>query len=129
MKTQAMLRALANGINPETGELLGTASMTGSPEAIRLLFALAEEFQVEPERQKKVKLSPEERQQKNIAEGRPAKSHFPWAEEEKQRLQEIYAEGGTLEALSSEFERTTWAIAVQLQKMGLITEQQAARYV
>ncbi|SQI47063.1 Uncharacterised protein [Serratia plymuthica] len=76
MKTQAMLRALANGINPETGELLGTASMTGSPEAIRLLFALAEEFQVEPERQKKVKLSPEERQQKNIAEGRPAKSHF-----------------------------------------------------
>lgn len=42
MKTQAMLRALANGINPETGELLGTASMTGSPEAIRLLFALAE---------------------------------------------------------------------------------------
>ncbi|PYD36707.1 hypothetical protein CT690_23460 [Serratia plymuthica] len=103
MKTQAMLRALANGINPETGELLGTASMTGSPEAIRLLFALAE--------------------------GRPAKSHFPWAEEEKQRLQESYAEGGTLEALSSEFERTTWAIAVQLQKLGLITEQQAARYI
>ncbi|WP_346826575.1 hypothetical protein [Serratia inhibens] len=52
------------------------------------------------------------------AEMPAAKSYFPWADEEKQRLQESYAEGGTLEALSGEFERTTWAIAVQLQKWG-----------
>ncbi|CAI1184966.1 Uncharacterised protein [Serratia quinivorans] len=126
MNTSTLLRALANGVNPDTGELLKPASMASSPEAIRLLFALAEEFQSETERQKKTKLTPEERRQKNIFEGRPAKSYFPWDEEEKLRLQESHAAGMTLEIMSSEFERSTWGIAVQLQKMGLITEEQAA---
>jgi len=41
MKTQAMLRALANGVHPETGEVLGTASMTGSPEKSKALTGRA----------------------------------------------------------------------------------------
>lgn len=36
--------------------------------------------------------------------------------------------GATLEALSDEFERSTWSIAVQLQKMGLMGEEQVAAY-
>lgn len=122
MNTSTLLRALANGVNPDTGELLKPASMVCSPEAIRLLFTLAEEFKSETERQKKTKQTPEERRQKNIFEGRP----FPLDEEEKQRLQESHAEGMTLEMMSSEFERSTWGIAVQLQKKRLITEEQAA---
>lgn len=128
MKTYMISRTLAKGINPETGELLNPASIVHTPEAIRLLFTLAEDFHAEPERVKKAKLSPEERRQKNIAEGRPANSHFPWADEERQRLEQGYAGGKTVEMLSTEFERSLRGIAVQLQKMGLITEEQAAVY-
>lgn len=53
---------------------------------------------------------------------------LPWPEEEKLRLRESHAAGATLEALSDEFERSTWSIAVQLQKMGLMGEEQAAAY-
>ncbi len=70
MNTGTLLRALANGVNPDTGELLRPASAACAPEAIRLLFALANEFDGEAELQKKVRLTPEEKRQKNLAEGR-----------------------------------------------------------
>nr|SAY45692.1 Uncharacterised protein [Serratia marcescens] len=101
MNTGTLLRALANGVNPDTGELLRPASAACAPE---------------------------EKRQKNLAEGRPANAYFPWPEEEKLRLRESDAAGATLEALSDEFERSTWSIAVQLQKMGLIGEEPAAAY-
>lgn len=128
MNIGTLLRALANGVNPDTGELLRPASAACAPEAIRLLFALADEFDGESELQKKARLTPEEKRQKNLAEGRPANAYFPWPEEEKLRLRESHAAGATLEALSDEFERSTWSIAVQLQKMGLMGEEQAAAY-
>ena len=123
MNTGTLLRALANGVNPDTGELLRPASAACAPEAIRLLFALANEFDGEAELQKKARLTPEDKRQKN-----PANAYFPWPEEEKLRLRESHAAGATLEALSDEFERSTWSIAVQLQKMGLIDEEQAAAH-
>lgn len=128
MQTYLTLRALARGINPETGEFLNHTSLVHSPEAIRMLFALADEFYAEPERMKKAKLSPEERRQKNIAEGRPANFNFPWSEEDRKLLEEGYSSGKTIEALSVEFGRSLRGIAVQLEKMELITEEQAAAY-
>ncbi|MGQ5795405.1 hypothetical protein ACUNIY_23585 [Serratia sp. IR-2025] len=127
MNTGILLRALANGVNPDTGELLKPASAACAPEAIRLLFALANEFDGGSELQKKARLTPEDKRQKNLAEGQPA-NYFPWPEEEKLRLRESHAAGATLEALSDEFERSTWSIAVQLQKMGVIGEEQVAAY-
>ena len=87
MNIGTLLRAQANGVNPDTGELLRPASAACAPEAIRLLFALADEFDGESELQKKARLTPEEKRQKNLAEGRPANAYFPWPEEEKLRLE------------------------------------------
>ena len=128
MNTGTLLRALANGVNPDTGELLKPASAACAPEALRLLVAVANELEGEAEMQKKARLTPEEKRQKNLAEGRLANAYFPWSEEEKLRLRESHAAGATLEALSDEFERSTWSIAVQLQKMGLIGEEQVAAH-
>ena len=127
MNTPTILKALANGINPDTGELLSRSSVAHTPDMIRLLFALSEEFVQLPEK-KKVKLSPEERQQKNIAEGKPAKSFFPWSDEEKCQLEEYFRQGKTPEMLSREFQRSVRAVAIQLEKMGLITAEQLISY-
>ncbi|WP_286175462.1 hypothetical protein [Enterobacter sp. Cy-643] len=51
MKISAMLKELANGINPETGEMPDAESTANKPEAIRMLFALAEELSMNPEKQ------------------------------------------------------------------------------
>lgn len=128
MNICAMRRTLANGINPETGEMMAPGSLANKPEAIRMLFALADELSAEPEKQKKAKLTPEERQQRNIAEGRPAKSHFPWTEEEKSTLEQEHLSGSNIEDLSMKFERSSRAVAIQLEKMGLITAEQLLSY-
>jgi len=128
MNTAKILRALANGINPDTGELLTHASLAHAPEMIRMLFALSDELMAQPEKSKKTKLSPQEREQKNIAEGKPAKSYFPWAEEEKKQLEEEYAAGKAVEQLGAELGRSVRAVAIQLEKMGLITAEQLIGY-
>jgi hypothetical protein len=125
MTLSSQLKLLANGINPETGEVLDESSLTNKPEVIRILFALAEEVSgLDKPRSKKPKMTPDERRQKNLAEGRPAKSHFPWEEEEKTRLGHEFACNADIQHLSGIFERSALAIAVQLQKQNLISEEE-----
>jgi len=121
----SQLKLLANGINPETGELLDKASLTSKPEVIRILFALADELSgSERPKTKKPKMTPDERRQKNIAEGRPPKSHFSWEEDEKAKLAREFAKNGDVRHLSAMFERSVLAIAVQLQRLNLISEDE-----
>jgi hypothetical protein len=123
------LRLLANGINPETGEILNEVSLANKPEVIRMLFALADELSgLDRPKTKKPKMTPDERRQKNIAEGRPPKSHFPWEEEEKTRLIHEFSRNGDVQHLSAIFERSVLAIAVQLQRLNLISAQTLESY-
>ena len=124
MTISAMLKALANGVNPDTGECMSAGSVVNQPEAIRLLFTLSDELADEPEKVKKVKLTAEERQRKNLAEGRPAKSYFPWTEQERGLLEECFQAQMSIETLSVKFERSPRAVAIQLEKMGLISAEQ-----
>jgi hypothetical protein len=119
------IKLLANGINPETGEVLAETSIVHRAEVIRTLFALSEELaDIELPRTKKPKLSPEERRAKNTAEGRPPRSHFPWDDEEKHRLALEHSAGITLLQMSRHFERSALAVAVQLHSLGLVTDEQ-----
>ncbi|RZI43820.1 hypothetical protein EGT07_08630 [Herbaspirillum sp. HC18] len=129
MTLRSQLKLLANGINPETGEVLEEDSLTNRPDVIRILFALAEELSVlEKPNPKKTKLTPDERRQKNIAEGRPPKLHFPWNEEEKILLANEFNKSPGGKHLAALFERSPLAIAVQLQKLGLISEEELESY-
>ena len=68
----SQIKLLANGINPETGELLPDTSVVHRADVIRTLFALSEELaDIDRPRPKKPRLTLEERREKNIAEGRP----------------------------------------------------------
>ncbi|VEC02034.1 Uncharacterised protein [Cedecea lapagei] len=128
MDISAVLKALAKGEHPETGAILAAESTAHKPEAIRMLFALAEELTATPEKQKKAKLTPEEKQQRNLAEGRPAKSYFPWTEEEKLLLAERFGNNVAIDPLGDAFGRSSRAVAIQLEKMGLITAEQLLAY-
>ncbi|TVQ57209.1 MAG: hypothetical protein EA366_08965 [Spirulina sp. DLM2.Bin59] len=121
------LKLLANGINPKTGEVLGEKSLTNRPDVIRILFALAEELS-SLENGSKSKLTPEDRRQKNIMQGRPPRSHFPWSDQEKAALASEFKNNPRIKDLAELFERSPLAIAVQLQKLMLISEEELDAY-
>ncbi|MRT58160.1 hypothetical protein GJV11_18780 [Enterobacteriaceae bacterium RIT693] len=126
MRLPAMLKALANGINPETGEPIAAGSTANKPEAIRMLFTLVEALSVETE---KHRLTSEERQRYNLTEGRSAKSHFPGTDEQKGVVARHFGQNESIEAPGSEFERSARAVAIQLEKMGLIAAARRLAYV
>jgi hypothetical protein len=123
------VKILAKGINPDTGELLDSKSIANSPDGIRFLFSLAEELSdYEKPKKRKNKLTPEQRIEKNIKEGKPPKSHFSWEDEEKEKLKEIYSTSQSIELSATELERSVLAIAVQLEKLSLITIEEVESY-
>ncbi len=123
------LRRLALGFHPETGEALDPDSVAQKPETIRLLFILSEELAEKAERkgtEGRRKLSPEERIEKNLAEGRPARSNLPWEEEERGALLKGHAGGETPPQLAARFQRSVLAIVAQLEKAGVMDAGEAA---
>ena len=95
------------------------------PAAKQMLFAMAEEFsELDRPKTTNPKMTPEEHRRKNIAEGRPPKSHLPWDEDEKNRLIQEFEKKIEISQLSAMFERSTLAIAVQLQKLKLISDEE-----
>lgn len=134
MDISNQLKTLAKGINPDTGELLHRNSCAHRPEAIRLLFSLADELNDNSDsktKKSKSKLTPEERQAKqanNLEMGRPRNSHFPWTEENKKELIAAYSDNDDLALLANKFERSILAIAVQLGNADLLTEEDVEFY-
>lgn len=129
MDLSQQLKILAKGINPDTGEVLNSSSVANTPDAIRLLFSLAEELSdYEKPKKRKNKLTPEQRREKNISEGKPPMSHFPWAKEEKDKLAREFKNNRDISVLADIFERSNLAIAVQLGKLDLITEEEVDSY-
>lgn len=129
MDLSQQLKILAKGINPDTGEVLEANSVANTPDAIRLLFSLAEELaDYEKPKKRKNKLTPEQRREKNISEGKPPMSHFPWVEEEKEKLVQEFKNNNDISTLANIFERSSLAIAVQLGKLSLLTEEEVDSY-
>ncbi|MGB9096295.1 hypothetical protein [Erwinia sp.] len=132
MRAGEVFKLLARGIHPETGELLPVGSAVHLPEAIRLLYSLAEEFSDDNvsgiKRKEKLKLTPDQRREKNRSEGKPANAYLPWGEEEKLRLQEDFQNDIGILYLGELYERSPRSIALQLEKMSLITAEEAAAY-
>ena len=127
MDTVEVLKCLANGIDPETGEELPKDSVAHRPEVIRAFYGLADELSNRQSGTKK-KQTEAERIQKNIEIGRPPRSHFPWTEQERSELDSLFKSGYSVEDLSAKFQRTSVAVASQLEKMGLITKEQYDSY-
>ncbi len=124
MKLSKQLELIAEGIYPETGEVISQDSIVHDPITIRLLYRLAKEIsEYEKSARKKNKFNPEEKRRKNNEEGKPLKSHFPWEEPEKEMLKKGFESGNSIEKLAHKHERSALAIAAQLNKFGLLDEQ------
>lgn len=121
-KSVETLQALANGVNPTTGELIPIDAPYNNPEIIRALFACLEQLKAPPKRSKH---TPEEKQADNISKGLPRNAGMPWTDSLKQELEGDFKAGMAPSSLAEKYQRTSGSIVHELKKQGLITEEEA----
>ena len=102
-----IIQALADGVNPCTGEVLSTGSILQNPQIIRALFAAIEALKAEMKRQEKTR---------NL----PQRAGQPWNEKESSLLEKRFDQGLSISDIAREHERTSGAIKAQLERLGKI---------
>lgn len=103
----AVVRSLANGVDPASGEVFPAESAYQRPDVVRALYEAASAL----ERQ--------ERYDRRKAE-MPVKTGEPWTEDEDRKLLAAFDAGRALQELAAAHERTVGAVRARLLKYGRI---------
>ena len=113
-KTLAVLKALADGIDPATGEQFPAGSAYQHPDTVRALFsAISMLDNAAPPALPKPAAA---------GKSAPENSGRPWSEEEDARLGKTYDSGKSIEELAGMHKRSKWAIEARLARLGKIPE-------
>ena len=122
VEARDIVKALADGVNPVTGEVLPAASPYNNPAIIRALFLVSKSL-------KMPSLTVEERQQRNLKMGRPKNSGLPWSNELKADLAAKYKAEPSIGRLAKHFERSRTSIVLELINQGFIQESEKEKYL
>lgn len=117
-----IVEALANGIDPVTGELLPSESPYNHPDVIRALFTTLDLVKNPPKKAPKVKKTPEQKQAENIENGLPKNAGLPWTDEQRTDLANQFSSEQEIKVLAEIHGRSNGAITSELKKQGLIEE-------
>ncbi len=120
-KAYSIIDALANGIDPNTGEYFPEGSPYNNPDVIRALFYVLRNKPT-PKKQKK---SLEEKQQENISRGLPKNYGLPWVDETVKYVISQYQANTSIDVIAQEVARKPSSIIGLLKKKEVITEKQA----
>ena len=104
-EAKPIITALANGIDPETGEVLSEQSVFNNPQVIRALFIATKA------------LDNLERRKENRDKALPQNAGNPWSDMEDSELLSTFDEGCSIKALSTKHGRTEGAITARLIKL------------
>lgn len=108
MEALKVVRLLAEGVNPLTGEVLPDETVYNSPLVIRSLFAVIEAAQTTPAKS---------------ARAKPDNQGKPWTEDDKALIATAHAAGADIKTLAQQFARTVGGIEAELLRQGLIERQ------
>jgi hypothetical protein len=111
-KAKEIIKILADGIDPTTGDVLPAGSICNDPDVIRALFKVLESIQMP------LKVSGKSIEEKK-ENWRSGNMGLPWSAEHRKEIGILYNQGKTIKELSENFERTTGAIKAELRHQGL----------
>jgi hypothetical protein len=103
-----IVSALANGVNPQTGEVFPADSPFQSAQIVRALYVAARALQAQPVRRRA---------------DAPANAGKPWSETEDAELLNAFDRGASLASLAQAHARTTMGIQARLEKHGRLAPQ------
>ncbi len=104
-----IVRALAEGIDPYTGEVLGDESPYQNARTVRALFCAIGALEAAAKRKERKKRLPERAGER-------------WEEDESKLLIKRFEEGAGIGEIAKEHKRTAGAIRSQLVKLGKVIE-------
>ena len=108
-RAKELLSALADGVDPLTGEVLDRDNVCNRPEIIRALHMALYEL--------------DKREKKTVKKHLPDNAGKPWTEEGEDRLCEMFDSGASRRELCEYFKRTEGAIDARLVRLGKISER------
>jgi hypothetical protein len=108
-KAAAILSALANGVNPNTGEIFPAESPYQQLNVVRALFAALERFR-----------RPRARARANA----PMNAGKPWSEAEDRRLLGEFELGRSPAEIARELDRTVAGVEARLERHGRLSAQE-----
>jgi hypothetical protein len=100
-----IIRALADGVNPITGEVFEDDSVYQKPQVIRALFTAMSALEDQEKRDKR---------QRKL----PSKAGTTWTTEEDEKLSQAFDQGISIKELVKIHERTRGAIQSRLANLG-----------
>ena len=106
-EAKSIIETLANGVDPETGEVLSAQSVFNNPQVIRALFIATNALDGLAKREKQAKTLPD-----NAGKA--------WSEIEDSELINAFDAGGSIKDISAKHGRTEGAIASRLLRLGRI---------
>ncbi len=118
-EARVIVKTLAQGIDPTTGEVFLPNSPYNDPKIIRALFKL-NELAWPPGRSK---LSLDERRQRNIDRQMPRNAGLPWSEQDREEVASGFKNGKTIRELATAFDRSLTAINAELIRQELISPE------
>jgi hypothetical protein len=101
----SVIRSLANGVDPESGEVFPASSAYQRASIVRALYAAADALE---------KAERFERRKQQL----PAKTGEPWSEDEDRKLLAGFDAGRGLAELASAHQRTQTGVRARLVKYG-----------
>ncbi|MBM2813190.1 MAG: hypothetical protein HW416_3949 [Chloroflexi bacterium] len=101
----AVVRSLANGVDPESGEVFPPESVYQRPQTVRALYEAATALE---------RLERSDRRKAQM----PAKTGEPWNEDEDRKLLAAFDAGRGLPELATAHERTQTGVRARLVKYG-----------
>jgi hypothetical protein len=120
-KTVEILKALAEGIDPGTGESFPAGSSYQQPDTVRALFAAIRLLEKPPAMAASPASVPPGTAT-SPGKSAPENAGRPWSEEEDARLGRTYDAGKSIEELAGMHKRSKWAIEARLARLGKIPE-------
>jgi len=118
-ESRNIVKDLAQGVHPTTGEVLPPESPYNDPTVIRALFSILDVAASS----KKPRKSVEEKRRENLELGRPGNAGLPWTEEDRATAAAQFAVGKTIDELAGNLERSRGAIHAELVRQGLVSPE------
>ena len=109
IRAKEILRVLADGVNPMTGEILPPEDSCNQADVVRAFHTILSA------------LSEKERKQQ------PENAGKPWTDEDERILVTMYDEGKTRKEICEYFKRSTGGIASRLVRLGKIPDRDTFR--
>lgn len=105
IRAKEILTALAEGIDPTTGEVLPEDSICNKGEVVRALYTVLNRLD-------------SIRPKKNL----PKNTGKPWTQEDDDELRACFKSGMSQKDICAKFERTSGSISSRLARLGLIAD-------